>query len=638
MRHRTGVSLSFAFVLARLAVAAKGQDITDGAARKSGSGAKGRGALPLGFFFALLAAPAIAGVGQWTTNGPSNTAVVSVLAVDPSSAATVYAGTESGSIYKSTDSGQTWQPVDPNDSLLIGISALAIHPSTPSTLYAGTSAAIIESLDGGMTWSKTLDLVGASPSLPTALVVDPVNPSNLYAAHNSAWKSSDGTASWHPMALSNDIFSLVIDSVQPSTIYAGAILDFDYEGAIFKSTDAGATWIMSSNSRFFFPPITGFAINPDDHSRVYAVAQNQILSSSDAGVTWSYLPGSGPGLGVVNNISAVVVDPNVTTTLYAASNGGYGAGVYRSLDGSQSWTPFNEGLSSLDVNSFVIDQNGRFLHAGTSAGVFDFDLLPAPAGPCVAGPGTTCLLGGRFRITLFAMDDSSSRTSRGAVIAQEDRFGFFSLPDFTGDATLPEVFVKMVDATGLAPYDSFWFFHGSLTGTRYALTVTDTATGIQRIYTNDGLCGGADTKAFIASPSSATGAVAESMRKASPSGDALSLLAGRFHVSLSATNPEDGRTTTGSAIAQTDGFGYFSLPDFTGDPTFPEICVKVIDATGLTDSFWLFYTGLTSLKYTLTVTDMVTGTTRSYQNASGDPSRPCGGADTTTFLASKWDY
>jgi photosystem II stability/assembly factor-like uncharacterized protein len=594
----------------------------------------------VGFFIALLAAPAIAGVGQWTTNGPSNTAVVSVLAVDPSSAATVYAGMQSAAIYKTTDSGQTWEPVDENDSLLIGISALTIHPSTPSTLYAGTSAAILKSLDGGMTWSKTLALGGSSSIFPTALVIDPMNPSNLYAAYASVWKSSDGAATWHQeLAEASSIFSLLIDSLQPSTIYAGAILDADYEGAIFKSTDAGSNWVQFTNPHeIFTPPVTGFAIKPDDHSRIYAVTPNQLLSSSDAGTTWSYLPASGPGLGTVNNISALVVDPNVTTTLYAASNSGYGAGVYRSLDGGQSWTSFNEGLSSLDVNSLVIDKDGRFLHAGTLAGVFDFDLLPAPTGPCVAGPGTVCLLAGRFRVTLFAMDDSSSRTSRGAVISQADRFGFFSLPDLTGDATLPEVFVKMVDATGLAPYDSFWLFHGSLTGTRYALTVTDRATGRQRIYANEGLCGGADIEAFPGSASPATGSVAELLRKPSTSADALSLLAGKFRVTLSATNPEDGLTTTGSAIAQTDGFGYFSLPDFTGDPFFPEVSVKMIDATGLTGSFWLFYTGLTSLPYTLTVTDMVTGATRSYQNASADPSRPCGGVDTTTFLASKFDY
>jgi len=76
-----------------------------------------------------------------------------------------------------------------------------------------------------------------------------------------------------------------------------------------------------------------------------------------------------------------------------------------------------------------------------------------------------------------------------------------------------------------------------------------------------------------------------------------------------------------------DGFGFFSLPDFTGDPQFPEVAVKMIDARAVNGKFWFFYTGLTTLDYTMTVTDSVTGAVRTYESAT----HFCGAADTNAF-------
>jgi hypothetical protein len=116
---------------------------------------------------------------------------------------------------------------------------------------------------------------------------------------------------------------------------------------------------------------------------------------------------------------------------------------------------------------------------------------------------------------------------------------------------------------------------------------------------------------------------------------ALSLLNGRFAVTLVATNPRTARQTTGTSILGSDRFGSFSLPEFTGDPTFPEVIVKMADATALAPplggSFWFFYSSLTDVQYTLTVTDQVSGKTRTYSNTPGGPGQLCGGADTSAF-------
>ncbi len=112
------------------------------------------------------------------------------------------------------------------------------------------------------------------------------------------------------------------------------------------------------------------------------------------------------------------------------------------------------------------------------------------------------LLSARFRVTLLATDPRSRAVAAGVPVQIGNAAGYFSLPDFTGDATFPEVMVKMVDATA-APGGGFWFFHSPLTDVQYTITVTDQGTGASKTYSNtasavDQLCGAVDANAFPA--------------------------------------------------------------------------------------------------------------------------------------------
>ena len=115
----------------------------------------------------------------------------------------------------------------------------------------------------------------------------------------------------------------------------------------------------------------------------------------------------------------------------------------------------------------------------------------------------------------------------------------------------------------------------------------------------------------------------------------LPLLDGRFLVTLTATDPRSGQTTAGRGVIQDNRYGYFSTPDFTGDPDFPEVNVKMVDATTSPPpyggAFWFFYSSLTDVQYTLTVTDHASGRVRTYSNAPAGAGELCGGADTNAF-------
>jgi hypothetical protein len=362
-----------------------------------------------------------------------------------------------------------------------------------------------------------------------------------------------------------------------------------------------------------------------------------VFRSLDGGASWTPV---NTGL-VTATVWELALDPANPATVYAGNigSGVLGAGVFRSPDRGDHWTPLNAGLANPVVVSLAIDPSGTQLHAGTyGSGVNDLQI----ALPCTPAADRLCLLSNRFRVTLEARDPRTGTTASGQAIPQGDRFGYFSLPVFTGDPAFPEVFVKMLDATALGGF--FWVFHTGLTDLEYTMTVLDTATGGSKTYRNDRsdptrLCGGADTGAFPGQPLTAgafgiRGFGLSTVGAAScvPSDNDLCLLSGRFRVSLTAVDPRTGTNGIGRAISQSDRFGYFSLPTFTGDATFPEVFVKMLDATSLPGAFfWSFHSGLTDLQYTMTITDTVRGTVKTYQNDRSDPSRLCGGADTSAF-------
>ena len=103
---------------------------------------------------------------------------------------------------------------------------------------------------------------------------------------------------------------------------------------------------------------------------------------------------------------------------------------------------------------------------------------------------------------------------------------------------------------------------------------------------------------------------------------------GRFSASLTAKDPRSGNEGSGLPIPQTNLFGYFSLPDLTGNADNPEVFVKVLDGRDLNGKYWVFYGGLTDLEFTLTIIDNQTGVTRTYDKS---PFTFCGGADTSAF-------
>jgi photosystem II stability/assembly factor-like uncharacterized protein len=323
---------------------------------------------------------------RWRMIGPhrgGRTVAVSGVEGQPN---TYYFGGVGGGVWKTVNGGITWEPIFDGQPIS-SIGALTVAQSNPDVIYVGTGEAdfrsdltygngVYKTTDGGKTWKN----IGLTASRHISrIVVDPHNPDVVFvAAMGSAYgsgpergvfRSTDGGANWQKVLFRDEnsgAIDITLDPDHPQTIWAALLHDqrtpwsayppVTTSGAIYKSTDGGATW----------NPVTagglpegdwgrvGLAIARGTHGqRIYALIDTKeggLFKSDDGGQTW-VRTGTDPRIhGRMWYFGEIYVDPKNPDIVYIPN-----VSIYRSTDAGKTFVAIKGAPGGDDYHALWID-------------------------------------------------------------------------------------------------------------------------------------------------------------------------------------------------------------------------------------------------------------------------------------------
>ncbi len=291
----------------------------------------------------------------------------------------IYAATSTGGVWKSIDNGIRWEALFQHEAVH-SIGDIVVHQRDTSVVWVGTGErasrqssgwgnGVYKSTDGGQTWTYK--------GLPEShhvgrIILHPDNPDIVYvAAMGHLWganpdrglyKSTNGGDSWTRVLnvdAETGAVDVAMDPSDPNTLYAAMYQrqrrPWGFHGggpgsALYKSTDAGATWTKLTNAGLDNGLPTGdigrigISIYRADPRIVYAsVEQGErynastayeqrvsgIYRSEDKGRTWTFMGDWNPR---PMYASQPLVDPNDDQRVYMLNAYSY------SDDGGRTFT------------------------------------------------------------------------------------------------------------------------------------------------------------------------------------------------------------------------------------------------------------------------------------------------------------
>jgi len=337
---------------------------------------------------------AFRGIGPAVTSGR-----VGDLAVHPTDRNTWYVAVASGGVWKTINAGVTWTPIFDGEGAY-SIGCVTLDPRNPLVVWVGTGEnnsqrsvgygnGLYKSTDGGKTWEN----VGLKTSEHIAkILIDPRDSNSVYVAsqgplwsaggERGVYKTTDAGKSWKQILKISEntgVTDLVMDPKNPDVLFAAAyqrrrhvwtLIDGGPESAIYKSTDAGASWkkLEGGLPKEQMGRIA-LGIPPTRSDTVYALIEaagkdGGFYRSSDGGGSWKkmcdYVPTS------PQYYTEIFVDPNNPERVYSVDT--Y---MHVTEDGGKSFHKVGEKYKHVDNHVLWIDpDNSSHLIAGCDGGVY----------------------------------------------------------------------------------------------------------------------------------------------------------------------------------------------------------------------------------------------------------------------------
>lgn len=302
-----------------------------------------------------------------------------------------------GKVLKTTDGGEHWTPITEG---YYAWNAVEVSRSNPEIMYASTEHMFARSYDGGETWETLpLGLPGVYSGVPITITIDPFNPDKVFVNSYTGglYLSLDGGQSW--MNAMNgftgaEMTDISMDPNNPSVVFAVG------RPGPFKSYDGGLHWLGTGfieGGTQPRPEWSAVCVNPEDPNIVLAADQfyGELYKTEDSGRSWRIVLRIMPQDQVeyprsLHGLKTIVYAPSDPSIVYAGARipdktiefdrttpfdtTRPSLGIYRSVDGGETWVQINDGLekTTFNINQIAVDpDNPQIAYAATlNSGIF----------------------------------------------------------------------------------------------------------------------------------------------------------------------------------------------------------------------------------------------------------------------------
>ena len=196
-------------------------------------------------------------------------------------------------------------------------------------------------------WSGTDEASGRV----VAVAPHPADANTVYiaAASGGVWKTIDGGTSWIPLTDELPILNhgcVALDPTNPSMVYVGTgeYTTRSMGDGLFRSTDAGETWDRIGTTSEVGVTCSRILVDPIDSQTLHVAGEYGYSRTTNGGTTWTRSFDNSR----ISDLAMKAGDPN---TLFL---GEHGNGIWRSVNGGDSWMKLGGGLPSTDVQRILL--------------------------------------------------------------------------------------------------------------------------------------------------------------------------------------------------------------------------------------------------------------------------------------------
>ena len=229
-----------------------------------------------------------------------------------------------------------------------------------------TGNSLQRSIDGGATFSAAnAGITGTGFAFITPFAMNQGNKQQLWIGGFDIWRTTNQATSWSRATGVNSTCGVgSISAIATHPLNGDRVLVgmsdgcYHYNFSALSAPNSGS-W-PGGGTINAAGAISWMAWDPSNLNVAYATisafATNNIYKTSDGGVTW--LPIVGSGATALPQIPAhtVVVNPAATTQIFVGTD----LGVFTSVDGGATWNVENTGFANTVVEALVINETAPY--------------------------------------------------------------------------------------------------------------------------------------------------------------------------------------------------------------------------------------------------------------------------------------